>query len=322
MRVLVTGAAGFIGQALASALLSNPTVSQLILTDVLKPSSPSQKLEAKTSVECLEVDLTSKAACETLFTSNFDIVYLLHGLMSSAAEANLDLGLKVNIDSTRQILDILRQEHPGTKVVFASSTAVLGPFDGKLVTETTAPAPGSSYGAEKLICEILLNDFSRRGLLDGRILRLPTIIVRPGKPTGAASSFCSGIIREPLKGEKSQLPVGRSLELWVCSSRTVIQNLVFAKDIPSENFAGRSRVVNLPGITVSVNQMLQALKEVGGEEVLELVEDRKDEAIEKIVYSWPTHFDTSWAEKLGFFPDGSLLQSLRDYVEDYGSKVA
>ena len=321
MRVLISGAGGFLGQALASALLSDPTVSHLILTDVFKPSSPSQGSEIKTQVECSEVDLTSKEACETLLASKLDVVYLLHGLMSGAAEANLDLGLKVNIDSTRQILDILRREQPGVKVIFTSSTAVFGPSDGQLLTEATAPIPGSSYGAEKLICEILLNDFSRRGLLDGRILRLPTIIVRPGKPTGAASSFCSGIIREPLKGEKSQLPVERNLELWVCSTRTIIQNLVYVKEIPKGKFTGRSRVVNLPGITVSVDEMLQALKVVGGENALELVEDKKDEAIEKIVYSWPTHFDTSWAKELGFRQDGNLLQILKDYVEDYGRKI-
>jgi len=240
--------------------------------------------------------------------------------MSGAAEANLDLGLRVNIDSTRLILDILRNTIPGIRVIFPSSLAVFGPSNGLTVTESTMPLPGSSYGAEKLICEILLNDFSRRGLIDGRIVRLPTIIVRPGAPSGAASSFCSGIIREPLAGKKSDLPVKKDLELWVCSTRTIIKNLIIAKDLPQEKFQGRpTRVVNLPGITVTVEQMLQSLKEVGGEKALALVEEKHDAAVEKIVGNWPYRFDTSLAEQLGFVADGALDKTLREYIEDYGS---
>lgn len=237
--------------------------------------------------------------------------------MSSAAEANLGLGLHVNFDSTRMILDILRRVKPGIKVIYSSACAVFGPSEGKLVTELTTPLPGSSYGAQKLMCETLLNDFSRRSLIDGRILRLPTIIVRPGKPSGAASSFVSGIIREPLRGEKSQLPVVKSLEVWVCSTRIAVKNLIIARDIPKENFGG-SRVVNLPGITVTVEQMLQALKGVGGAKALSLVEEKKDSTVEKIVLSWPTRFDTTRAEGLGFMADGPLERTVAEFVEDYG----
>lgn len=181
------------------------------------------------------------------------------------------------------------------------------------------PLPGSSYGAEKLICEILLNDFSRRGLIDGRIVRLPTIIVRPGAPSGAASSFCSGIIREPLAGKISTLPVSRDLELWVCSTRTIIKNLIIAKTIEEERFKGQqSRVVNLPGITVTVEEMLEALKKVGGEEALGLVVEDKNIEVERIVGSWPSRFDTGLARSLGFVGDGSLEVAVKEYVEDYG----
>lgn len=241
--------------------------------------------------------------------------------MSSAAEASLDLGLRVNIDSTRYILDILRKVKPGITVIFPSSLAVFGPSEGQVVTETTMPLPGSSYGAEKLICEILLNDFSRRGLIDGRILRLPTIIVRPGAPSGAASSFCSGIIREPLKGEKSQLPVSKDLKLWVCSTRTIIKNLVYAMDIPEQKFGSGSRIVNLPGITVTVDQMLQALEDVGGHKALSLVEEKKDPAVEGIVAKWPARFDTGLARKLGFLDDGPLARTVQEYLQDYGHLV-
>lgn len=189
------------------------------------------------------------------------------------------------------------------------------------MTESTMPVPGSSYGAQKLICETLLNDYSRRGLIDGRILRLPTIVVRPGKPSGAASSFFSGIVREPLRGEKSQLPVAKSLEVWVCSTRTVVKNLVLARDVPKERFCGGSRIVNLPGITVTVEQILQALKDVGGEKALSLVEDRKDPAVEKIVLSWPTRFNTIRARDIGFVEDGPIGRTIREYVEDYGQPI-
>ena len=177
-NVIITGAGGFIGQALASALLSDETVSQLTLTDVFEPSVPQCKdSNQQVRTKCLKADLTSQEVCRKLFTADINLVYLLHGLMSGASEANLELGIKVNIDSMRQIFDILREVKPGVKIVFPSSTAVYGPPDepDEVVTERTAPLPGSSYGAQKHITETLLNDYSRRGLLDGRIVRLPTV---------------------------------------------------------------------------------------------------------------------------------------------------
>ncbi|KAG4411851.1 hypothetical protein IFR04_015014 [Cadophora malorum] len=323
MNVLITGAGGFIGQALAAALLQDPSISTLTLTDIVEPPVPDKHGTTTTGIHPVKADLTDKTTCERLFTSELTIVYLLqrvlhHGLMSGAAEANLNLGLRVNIDSTRFILDVLREVKPGFRVVFPSSLAVFGPSEGKLVTEATMPLPGSSYGAQKLICEILLNDFSRRGLIDGRILRLPTIIVRPGAPSGAASSFCSGIIREPLKGEKSILPVSRDLKLWVCSTRTIIKNLVYAKDIPTAKFGAGSRIVNLPGITVTVDEMLQVLGDAGGPKALSLIEERKDPAVESIVAKWPAQFDTGLARTLGFHDDNSLAFAVNEYLQDYG----
>ncbi|KAH6684618.1 hypothetical protein B0J14DRAFT_16319 [Halenospora varia] len=319
MNILITGASGFIGQALAAALLEDPSITTLTLTDIVEPPKPSKSTDTNTKVHCVKADLTDITACETLLTPDVTNVYLLHGLMSGAAEKNLDLGLRVNIDSTRVILDILRKVKPGIQVIFPSSLAVFGPSEGQVVTEATRPCPGSSYGAEKLICEILIDDFSRRGLIDARIVRLPTIIVRPGAPSGAASSFCSGIIREPLKGERSELPVSKDLALWVCSTRTVIRNLVYANSFPQENFEGGSRVVNLPGITVTVREMLQALKDVGGDSAMDLVQEKRNPDVEKIVNNWPSLFNTAKAKDLGFISDGSLQQAIRDYIEDYGT---
>lgn len=177
LAILVTGAGGFIGQALATALLSDPTVERITLTDVVEPAVPSSKTPSAAAISPLTVDLTSQQTCEDLFGQDFDVIYLLHGIMSGASEANLELGIKVNLDSTRRILDILRSRKPGTKIVYPSTTAVYGPPASahELTTERTAPMPGSSYGAQKLMIETLLNDFSRRGLLDARILRLPTV---------------------------------------------------------------------------------------------------------------------------------------------------
>ena len=325
MLVLVTGAGGFLGQQLATALISCPNVTALTLTDVAQPSPPSINIKPdhEVKISCVKADLTSHDECATLFTGAVDVVYLLHGVMSGTAEANLDLGLKVNFDSTRQILDILRRVRPGVKVIYPSSLAVFGPTrPGEVVDERILPLPGSSYGAQKLMCETLLNDYSRRGLLDARILRLPTIVVRPGEPSGAASSFASAIIREPLKGEKTVLPVNRELEMWICSPRTVVRNMIHALDVLAQSFDGATRVVNLPGVTVTVMEMLEALSLVGGEDKLKFVEEKMDPNVRNIVANWPSRFDTRWAKKLGFVDDGTLVDTVKAYLEDYGSKAS
>jgi nucleoside-diphosphate-sugar epimerase len=177
INCIITGAGGFIGQALASALLEDPLLTKLTLTDVFEPSPPKSKVESKVEVRCLKADLTSLETCQSTFTPDLNLIYILHGIMSGAAEANFELGLKVNLDSTRQILDILRQTNPGVKVIYPSSLAVYGPpaTSTTKITELNAPVPGSSYGAQKHICETLLDDYSRRGFLDGRTCRLPTV---------------------------------------------------------------------------------------------------------------------------------------------------
>lgn len=176
MNVLITGAGGFIGQALTAALVAEDKAASITLTDVIEPNDPDS---SKRIVQRVKADLTSHDACDSLLTKDLTHVFLLHGIMSGAAEADLELGIKVNIDATRTVLDTLRRVNPGVKVIFTSTTAVYGPppSPGFPLTEANAPSPGSSYGAQKLISEILLNDYSRRGLLDGRIVRLPTVNV-------------------------------------------------------------------------------------------------------------------------------------------------
>ncbi|KAF2230074.1 NAD(P)-binding protein [Viridothelium virens] len=331
MSILITGAGGFVGQGLAAALLtsSSPPPS-LILTDVTEPPMPSLPPDLQHHVRRLSADLTDTQSRQSLLSSaasNHDLraVYLLHGIMSSGAEANLNLGLSVNLDSTRALLDDLRSQHPGIRVVYTSSCAVYGPQpEGTLFSEdATVSVPLSSYGTEKLMCEFLLSDYSRRGLLDGVVCRLPTVIVRPGKPTAAASSFASGIIREPLAGKEALLPVRRELKLWNCSAKVVVRNLVYAGEIDTKRFAEKgylNRVVNLPGRTMTVQQMLDALERVGGKEVRDRVKEERDEVIEKIVYGWAVAYDTKRARELGFTEEQELEQTVRDYVEGYVNK--
>lgn len=177
IKCLVTGAGGFLGQAFAVSLLDDPSLAHLILTDVVEPNVPPGASRSRAQVTSTKADLTSLETCKSLFTPDINFVYLFHGIMSGAAEADFELGMRVNIDSTRQILDILREVNPNAKVIYTSSTAVYGPpkTPTTVINEEDAPNPGSSYGAQKHICETLLNDYSRRGLLDGRVCRLPTV---------------------------------------------------------------------------------------------------------------------------------------------------
>lgn len=319
--ILITGGAGFIGQDLAAALITASPDVQLTITDMVEPPIPSAISSQAHRITTVKSDLTDTSTIKSLFTPSYSAVYLLHGLMSGGAEANLELGWRVNWDSHRAILDFLRREHPGAVVVFPSSLAVYGPTPASgnppPTSEDTCAQPQSSYGAQKLMVETYLNDFSRRGLLDGRIVRLPTIMVRPGAPSAAASSFVSGIVREPLNGVEAVLPVPRDLELWVCSPETVVQNLVQVKDVPAERF-GLTRVINLPGITVSVQQILDALEVVGGKKALGLLKEEADPKIVAIVGSWPARFDTQRATALGMQPDGDLTQTIKSFVKRVG----
>lgn len=322
MSILITGAGGFVGQELCSALLNTtPADTHITIADVVPPPFPASAAHEQASrVKSVQADLTSQSAVDNLISpsSRYDAVYLLHGIMSSGSEANFELGMKVNLSATQYIFERLRRTMSGVKVIFTSSLAVYGPTEpGFVIHERNTPQiPTSSYGTEKMVVELLLNDYSRRGFLDGRSVRLPTVTVRAGAPTQAASSFASGILREPLNGEKSVLPVKRDTDLWICSPYTVVKNLVYAKDIPAEAF-GDSRSVNLPGIKVSVQEMLDVLEQVGGKEKRALVEEKYDEDIDVIVQGWSPNFDISWARKLGFSEDMSLLESVKRYATDH-----
>jgi len=237
--------------------------------------------------------------------------------MSSGSEAVFNLGMRANVDATRALLDALRARCPGVRVIYASSCAVYGQPLPRIVDDGVIPTPQSSYGAEKLIGEVLVNEYTRRGFIDGLSLRFPTISVRPGKPTAAASSFLSGLIREPLDGKVCEIPVedGR-FESWVCSPRVILGNLMHALTMDTSTMPSHIRQINMPGICVTLQEMMNVLEKVGGKDKLTLLKKKDDPALLAILKSWPTRFDNSMALKLGFKRDGSFETAVKDYAED------
>ncbi|MFC0229089.1 D-erythronate dehydrogenase [Serratia aquatilis] len=313
MKVVITGGAGFLGQRLATALLRDNMLpfSELILADIQQPSSPVEDPR----VRCLALDLTQPGAANQLIDRDCGVLFHLAAIVSSHAESDFDLGMQVNFDATRQLLEATRHNAPAMKFIFTSSLAVFGGQLPPVVNDDCAVLPQSSYGAQKALCELLINDYARKGFVDGRVLRLPTISVRPGKPNKAASSFASGIIREPLHGEPSVCPVSAGLALWLSSPGTVVANFIHAATLPAAQF-GSSRTVNLPGISVTVQQMLFALGAVAGEQVRQRVSFVPDETINRIVASWPGNFDVRRALALGFSVDEDFQQIIRDFMRD------
>uniref|UniRef100_A0A060T5T6 ARAD1B14388p n=1 Tax=Blastobotrys adeninivorans TaxID=409370 RepID=A0A060T5T6_BLAAD len=320
MKVLITGAGGFLGKRLSQALVDQFDQIALVITDVVEPPSPTIKDGSNAKVHSVKADLCVESERSKLLeiVGPFDKVFMLHGIMSGGSEADFDLGMAVNVDATRGMLELLRHKCPGIRVVFTSSTGVYGGKMPKVITEDVIPIPQSSYGAEKTICEYLVGDYGRRGFLDSIAIRYPTVIVRPGPPSSATSSFCSGIIREPLAGQDAELPVSRDLAMWFGAVSNVVHNTVYAGFglDTSAIEAGESRTINLPGVTVTVQQMLDALVEVGGEKMLDHIKDKKDPKLERIVTSWPAIFDTKKANALGFRADPGFKQAIYDYVKE------
>ena len=315
MHILITGASGFIGALVAKELLEDAS-NTLVLTDIVQPSVPPGSKHPE-NAKCVKADLLTDV--KAVVDETIDAVYVFHGIMSSGSEANFDLGMRVNIDGTRALLEAIRSTCQGIRVVYASSQAIYGRPFPDMVDETVRPTPESSYGAQKLICETLINDYTRRGFIDGFSYRFPTITVRPGRPTQAASSFLSGMIREPLNGEECIVPIeDRGFTSWICSPKTLCANLIHALTLPSSSLPSHNRSVNMPGIGVTNQDMLDALEEVAGKQVLSLIKEINDPAQEVILRSWATKFDNSLAYKLGFKPDASFKQAVIDYKESLG----
>lgn len=239
--------------------------------------------------------------------------------MSSGSEANFELGMKVNLHSTASLLEALRlvktEDSKPLRVLYASSQAVYGKPLPTIIDESVFPTPEGSYGAQKLIIETLLNDYTRKGFLDGYSLRFPTIAIRGGRPTQAASSFISGMIREPMNGEVCVIPIeDRSFISWICSPKMLVQNLWHALHLGADALPRHKRVVNLPGFGVTVQEMRDVLAKVGGEDKLKLLKEKSDPEMERILRSWGTDFDNSLGLGLGFKRDEGFEEVVRDYV--------
>lgn len=312
MQIIITGGAGFLGQRLAKALLkSTIEFKTLTLLDILQPTDPSNDPR----VECVQADLSLPKVTSSLITTRTSIVFHLAAVVSSHAEKEFDLGWKVNLDITRQLLEACRHAKAGIRFIFSSSVAVYGGELPAVVNDTTVITPRSSYGAQKAMGELLVNDYSRKGFVDGIVLRLPTICVRPGRPNQAASSFVSSIIREPIKGEQAICPVSEDLGLFLSSPETVIKNLIHASTISSD-MLGDWRTINLPGIKVTVKQMIRSLKKLTDQTTLDLVKFKPDESINKIVSSWPGAIDNTRALKLGFSVDENFDNFIHQHLAD------
>jgi nucleoside-diphosphate-sugar epimerase len=312
MRILITGAAGFIGQLVAKRFLDESSSHTLILTDIFEPPIPPGAKHSQ-NAKSITADLSTQSS--TVVTKDIEAVYIFHGIMSSGAEADFELGMKANFDATRALLDTIRKTCPGAKVIYASSQAVYNNSVTLPVTESQLPTPETSYGAEKMMCEYLINDYTRRGFINGISLRFPTVCVRPGKPTAAASSFLSGMIREPMNGVKCVIPIeDRQWRHWLCSPRVLVRNLVWAAtELDLDQLPKFDRSLNHPGIGVSVQDMMDSLARVGGKDKLDLLEEKLEPSLKKILYSWPADFDNTKALDLGFERDTSFDDIVRDY---------
>lgn len=323
MNVLITGGAGFLGLQLARLLLKRGSlnldgravsIDRLTLLDVVAPQIDDARVRVVTG------DLSDPAVLAQAIDRDTGAIFHLAAVVSGQAEADFDLGMRVNLDASRALLETCRQVGHVPRVVFTSSVAVYGGKLPAVVQDDTALNPQSSYGAQKAIGELLLSDYSRKGFVDGRVLRLPTISVRPGKPNAAASSFASGIIREPLAGVAANCPVPPDTALWLLSPRGAIQALVNGIELDGARFGNR-RVVNLPGLSVTAAQMVDALRRVAGDAVADRVTWQREERIEKIVGTWPAAWDTTRALELGFVGDASFDDVVRGYAEDAGVVV-
>lgn len=323
MKVLITGGAGFLGQRLARELLARGVlkdangvpqpITELVLLDVA--SAPAFDAPHAVQVRSEVGDIAQRSVLERVIDARTEAIFHLAAIVSGQAEADFDLGMRINLDASRELLDVCRQCGHRPRVLFTSSVAVYGGDLPEMVQDDTALNPQSSYGAQKAIAELLLNDYTRRGFVDGRVLRLPTISVRPGKPNAAASSFASGIVREPLNGDAAVCPVAGSTRLWLLSPRKAIDSLIAGMELDAMALGNR-RVLNLPGISVSVDEMVAALREVAGDVAAKRIVWEPDARVEKIVGSWPGRWDTSRAERLGLSGERSFADVIRAYLED------
>ena len=318
MHILVIGAGGMLGAKLVSRLCNEGTLAGKKITHitrydaVIPPPPPQTKFPITTFVG----DLSATGEAEKLIAAKPDVIFHLAAIVSGEAEKDFEKGYRINLDATRILFEVIRKtDNYKPKLIFTSSIAVFGaPFPDAIGDEFFT-TPLTSYGTQKAIDELLLNDYSRRGFLDGIALRMPTVCVRPGKPNLAASGFFSNIIREPLAGKEANLPVSDKVRHWHASPRTAVGYLVQAAELDTAKLDNR-RTLTLPGLSCTVAEQIEALRRIAGESAIKLIRRVPDETINKIVSGWPRNFDPRRALALGFKAEKSFEDIIRVHMED------
>lgn len=308
MKVLVTGANGFLGRRVIASLLASPhPPARIVAADIAEGAFDDPRVVAKAG------DVADPEFVSTIVEPDVDVVFHLAAVLSGQAEAEFDLGLRVNVEGTYHLLQKCRTLPKPVRVVFSSTVAVFGGPLPEIVPETMAVWPQSSYGTAKSIGEYLINDFSRRGFIDGIAVRVPTVAIRPGKPNSAVSSFVSGIIREPVNGVDTVCPVPLDTRLWICSPDAATANIVHAARVPGEAL-GPWRTVNLPGLTVTPAEMLDSLERLAGPDARARVRVEIDDRIAGLMGAWPGAFDLARPLALGFTRDASVDDVVTQYL--------
>jgi nucleoside-diphosphate-sugar epimerase len=316
MRIVITGGCGFLGRRVAIRLLEQGSalgsVDELVLFDNAAPALP---LPQDRRIKLVTGDIADRDTVGSLIAPGTDAIFHLAAIVSGQAEADTDLGYRVNLDGTRAVLEACRALGACPRLVFASSLAVYGGALPPAVGDDTALTPQSSYGTQKAIGELLVNDYSRKGFVDGRAVRLPTVVVRPGLPNRAASTFASSMIREPLTGKDAVCPVSPDTVMALASPRRIVKGLVHALGLPGEAF-GTNRSLQLPGFSVLVGEMAAALRRAGGEAAHARIRWQPDPTIQAIVGSWPQALMSPRAEALGFGRDNDIDEVVQFFIED------
>jgi nucleoside-diphosphate-sugar epimerase len=316
MRIVITGGCGFLGRRVAIRLLEEGCglgpVDEVVLFDNAAPALP---LPEDKRLKLVTGDIADRATVGRLIAPGTDAIFHLAAIVSGEAEANTDLGYRVNLDGTRAVLDACRALGTCPRLVFASSLAVYGGALPPLVGDDTALTPQTSYGTQQALGELMVNDYSRKGFVEGRALRLPTVVVRPGRPNRAASTFASSMIREPLAGEDAVCPVSPDTVMALASPRRIVAGLVHALNLAGELF-GASRSLQLPGFSVSVGEIAAALRRAGGEVAYARIRWQPDPQIQAIVSGWPQALATPRAEALGFGRDRGIDEVVAAFIED------
>jgi len=325
LRILITGAGGFIGRKLTERLLADGTVDGRTVQHITAADLYGLDLLADDArLARVALDITDHVAAAKLIAQGYDLVVHLAAIVSANAEEDFDLGYKVNLDGTRYLLEGLKALGTCPRLVFASTLAVFGgpvPTPPALIGDDFHLTPQTSYGAQKAACELLVADYTRKGYIDGRSLRLPTIVVRPGKPNKAASTFASSIIREPLAGQAAICPVDPDSTMYILSPRRVIDAFVKTAGLPSDAF-GQVRSLTLPGIAVRIGDALEALRRIAGDKVADRVKQVPDPKIQKIVDGWPYNFASKRARDMGYEADASIDEIIQAHIEDeHGGRI-